>query len=505
MTKVSVEKIINAAKQEATGSKTTAYLATTFITGCLFAILSIFVLLLVPPTLLLPLWLFLSFIFALAFSPVRYAIEELIRQLFPTTDYNSHELIKRLNSFSYSSLTLASLSNKFFDGFTLTLKLNKTAFLIGQKTPQIVANPLYSEIKTLTPTDYQILMKHATEAALHRRQINNPKLQHLMAQYHIHHLFPLRNNSGLVGLLAVGAKDDGSHLTTKDRKVIEAVSPKLAYAIKNALAYEKVKAKNSQLIDHISQANEQLRKANRQLKRDDKLKDELVYIATHELKNPVTAIKGYLSLIAEGTFGRIPSKLAPAIAEINTSNQQLISLLNNLLQIARSEADRLEISTKPVFICHVVDSVISELKPLADQKGLSINYSCPNRHISVNANAERLKEIINNLVSNSIKYSNKGTITISHEINQDQLTTHVSDEGVGIGEKDHSKIFTRFFRVEEQAAKGIPGTGLGLFIIKQFIERMNGKIWFDSEKNVGSTFSFSLPLTHTPEIKSATQ
>lgn len=194
--------------------------------------------------------------------------------------------------------------------------------------------------------------------------------------------------------------------------------------------------------------------------------------------------------------------MQPAVVQVNTSNQQLIGLLNNLLQIARSEAQHIDIKTRPVPICTTIDEVITDLKPLADQKGLTITHLCPNQAVTVMAEIERLREIISNLVSNAIKYSESGAITITHEIVQDKLVTHVKDEGVGIAEKDQDKIFTRFFRVEEEAAKGIPGTGLGLFIIKELVERMDGRISFDSKLNKGSTFSFSLPLARTYSFRS---
>ena len=110
------------------------------------------------------------------------------------------------------------------------------------------------------------------------------------------------------------------------------------------------------------------------------------------------------------------------------------------------------------------------------------------------ADPDRVKEVVNNLVSNAIKYSEKGTIRVSHIIQNGLAVTHVADQGVGISEDDQKKIFTRFFRAEEEVARGTPGTGLGLFIVKQLVEKMKGKIWFTSQLGKGSTFSFSLPM-----------
>jgi signal transduction histidine kinase len=212
-------------------------------------------------------------------------------------------------------------------------------------------------------------------------------------------------------------------------------------------------------------------------------------------------MKGYLSLIQEESYGKIPSKLKKPIDQIDSSNQQLINLLNNLLQIARAEAETLEIKTKPVTICDTIDTVIDDLKPQINSKKLTVNHTCPNPAIKVMADPDRLREILNNLISNAIKYSDKGDVEITHEIVHNTLVTHIKDQGVGISKKDQKQIFTRFFRAEEEAAKGIPGSGLGLFIVKQLLEKMGGKIEFESKLNQGSTFSIHLPLARTYSSK----
>jgi signal transduction histidine kinase len=344
-------------------------------------------------------------------------------------------------------------------------------------------------------------MNHLSRQLNSVKSLNNHEANQLLKTYHIKIITPLTNNADLVGIMVLGTKYNQKPYTTKDMKVLDAIAPKIGFAIKNAQTYERVKHKHDALFDELKSKNEELRLANRQLKKDDKLKDEFVYIATHELKNPVTAMKGYLSLIQEGTYGKIEGKLQNAVNQIDQSNQQLISLLNNLLNIARAEAQKLDIKTQPVAICKIIDEVSKDVKPLLNQKNLAFSHSCKNPAVSVMADKERLREIINNLLSNAIKYSEKGTIEVSHEIVQDHLVTHIKDQGVGISNHDQKQLFTRFFRVEEEAAKGIPGSGLGLFIVKQLIEKMSGKIWFQSNLGEGSTFSISLPLARTYALK----
>lgn len=205
-------------------------------------------------------------------------------------------------------------------------------------------------------------------------------------------------------------------------------------------------------------------------------------------------MRGYLSMLEEGIFGDVPEKMKEPIDQLQASNQQLVDLVNDLLQIARSEAKTLTLHTEPMDLNSTIDVVSETVKPLAQQKSLIITHTVPTKLPLIQADPQRVKEIINNLLSNAIKYSDKGTITITHEINTTHLVTHVIDQGVGISIEDQNKLFTKFFRAEEEAAKGIPGTGLGLFIVKQLIEKMSGTIWVNSEKGLGSTFSFSLPL-----------
>lgn len=296
-------------------------------------------------------------------------------------------------------------------------------------------------------------------------------------------IFPVISRGRGIGTLIFSMSKDPVDVNHDERDLLKSFADIVGLAVQNAKLYSMLEG-----------VTKDLRKANRHLRQLDKLKDEFVFIATHELRNPVTAIKGYLSMLEEGTLGKIPPKLKDAIDQINISNQQLVNLVNDLLQIARSEAHTLKVEVQPIDLCPIVDEIIVSVKPLADQKKLTLNHSCPSKNgIKVQADPNRVKEVIGNLVGNAIKYSDKGAINITHALEGNLVVTHVADQGVGISDKAQKHIFTRFFRAEEEVIKGTPGTGLGLFIVKQLVEKMQGKIWFTSKLGQGSTFSFSLP------------
>jgi signal transduction histidine kinase len=253
------------------------------------------------------------------------------------------------------------------------------------------------------------------------------------------------------------------------------------------------------------------------LKQLEQLKDEFVFVAAHELRTPVAAMKGYLQLILDGTTGAIPDATRVFIEKVIASNQRLIQLVNDLLEVARSQAGRLTIKVAPIDIAPPVASSLDELKALADEKGTTMTYvstlpgvdGAPGAALPhVMADADRVKEVVVNLVGNAIKYmGGAGSIMVSHELAPAaasltpdgrnlpaMLITHITDTGLGMSAEAQQKLFQKFYRVQTDKTKDITGTGLGLFIVKEMIEKMGGTIGVVSEEGRGSTFSFALKV-----------
>ncbi len=223
-----------------------------------------------------------------------------------------------------------------------------------------------------------------------------------------------------------------------------------------------------------------------------KLKDEFVFMAAHELRAPATVIKGYVDLLNTSADASC-KKIMPYVEKIYDSNERLIVLINDLLEIARTESGRTSVAVKPITLSPIIRDEIARYSQLAKGQKIKIEY-LPNEHIpEVLANEDKLREIASNLITNAIKYGKQGgNVIISHEMRNGAVVTHVADDGIGISDSDQKNLFQKFFRCSGSACN-VAGTGLGLFITKELIERMNGKIWVDSEPGRGSTFSFKLP------------
>jgi signal transduction histidine kinase len=224
------------------------------------------------------------------------------------------------------------------------------------------------------------------------------------------------------------------------------------------------------------------------------LREEFVFVAAHELRAPVGIIKGYLSILLDNLSGTIAPTVRTQLEKIKAANERLVQLIEDLLEVSREEAGRLEIKVAPIEISEPIAKVVSEAQRLADDKKISLTYK-PGKLPLVLADSGRIGEIVMNLVSNAIKYSpNKAKVTITHKVKDKLLLTEVQDNGFGISAEAQEKLFEKFYRVRTAETENIQGTGLGLFIARKIVEKMGGEIFVKSAEGKGSTFGFTLPI-----------
>lgn len=226
------------------------------------------------------------------------------------------------------------------------------------------------------------------------------------------------------------------------------------------------------------------------LRQLEELRNEFVYVVTHELRAPITAIRGYVSMLRE-TPGSITPSAMSSVEVIWQSVEHLRELVHDLLDVARMEAGQFNLELKPVEITALGKEVVAELTPLANERGLSVIYF-PKESFIVSADAMRVRQVLMNLLSNAIKYSNEaGTITLSHEREGSVVRTSVFNTGPGITPEEQPYMFEKYFRAKSQSKK--IGTGLGLYITRQLVEKMGGLISFTSKKDEETVFFFTLP------------
>ena len=233
----------------------------------------------------------------------------------------------------------------------------------------------------------------------------------------------------------------------------------------------------------------------------EKMKTEFVSISAHQLRTPLSAIKWTLKMLLDGDLGEITKEQRAFIDKTYRSNERMINLVNDLLNISRIEEGRYLYRPTPTNIEPLIESVINSYKEEMGKRGLQLEFEKPETPLpQVAVDSEKITLAIQNFIENAIRYTLPGgKVMISLKYNQKEIEFSVKDTGIGIPENQKARLFTKFFRAANVAKIDTEGSGLGLFITKNIIEAHGGRIWFESEENKGSTFYFALPVALATE------
>ncbi len=222
--------------------------------------------------------------------------------------------------------------------------------------------------------------------------------------------------------------------------------------------------------------------------------------AGHELRSPLTSILGFTSLILNGKTGEISDKQREQLTIVYESAQDLLDLINDVMDISRIEAGKNELVQETFLLDDVVNEVISKLKDAVMEKGLQYKVDIP-PGIQVFQDKQRFNQVLTNLVSNSIKFTNSGIIEITGNNAGNEIQVSVKDSGIGIKEEDIPRLFEPFAHIYSKLESKPRGTGLGLCLCEKVVNLMQGRIWAESELGKGSVFTFNIPV-ELGEVKS---
>ncbi len=301
-------------------------------------------------------------------------------------------------------------------------------------------------------------------------------------------VYPIVAKDKMLGTLIFSLSKEQGKISDEEWSILDSFVGAAGIALDNALLFQR-----------LTDTTAQLRVANERLKGLDKLKDEFVSLASHELRTPMTIIKSYIWLILNGKVGEVSEKQGDYLKTVYASTERLINLVNDMLNISRIESGRLTIEKKPLDIVNLIQDLVSQMQSRGDELGIKIEYNKPNAPVNVNADAERISQVIINLIGNSLKFTPRGgeiNVVVAQDTNG-FVQISVTDNGRGMSANDIGKLFQKFSMIGDThltKEKG-QGTGLGLYLSKSLIEMHGGKIWAESEgEGKGSIFKFTLPL-----------
>ncbi|HMH31360.1 MAG TPA: ATP-binding protein [Methylomirabilota bacterium] len=235
----------------------------------------------------------------------------------------------------------------------------------------------------------------------------------------------------------------------------------------------------------------------------DRMKSEFISLASHQLRTPLSAVKTYTHMLADGYMGKLNPAQKQSLATIISASNRMNELISTLLNITRIESGTIAVTPKSFKLDSAIEDLMPELGLMAKDKSIKLSFVTRDSYsTSLKTDSLIFKEIVTNLVSNAIKYTPRsGTVTITLKPRRADIMIEVSDTGWGIPKYSQDQVFSKFFRADNIIKRETTGTGLGLYLVKGLIGALNGKIWFTSEEGSGTHFFFSLPRQHRQPAK----
>ena len=246
-------------------------------------------------------------------------------------------------------------------------------------------------------------------------------------------------------------------------------------------------------VTDLVQARLSAEKAQQEAVNASRAKSDFLARMSHELRTPLAAIIGYGELLADGITGPVNEEQVKQLTRIRWSANHLLAIIDEILTLARMEAGKERVDIHDVEVPQLMESVASMAEPLAAAKGLAFEFVPPADDVTVQTDPMKLRQVLLNLISNAVKYTDKGSVTISSERRDGVVDFLVRDTGVGVAEEHLEKIFEPFWQVEQTTTRRSGGTGLGLAVTRQFVDLLGGSIEVDSKLGHGSTFRVSIP------------
>lgn len=421
-----------------------------------------------------------AILIVMGYDRLRELISKLTEKIFFRGRYDTEEVLKQLTRVMAGEIEIELLWKQMQAILQQELKLTKVELIWGEQDKKVWAD---WKLEKLCIFD----------------EMEEGEQKEWMRARGLRVVIPLLAKGELVGVVTLGEKSSGEIYSTQDLQLLEILAPQAAIAIKNAQRYHQIQEFNRTLEARVEErTREMMSSQERELQKTTellKLKNEFVFMASHDIATPVAAISGYMALIKESK-DKLTSEMRENLEAIGESTERLKSLVNDLLQIARGESGTMRVVQEKVDLTVLLQNVERRVELLARDREVKVSVEQVEIEI-IESDGQKLMEILENLLTNAIRYrlpSGEGWVKIRVTKGQGGVGIAVEDNGFGIPRKEQVKVFTKFFRSERKEVREQPGTGLGLYVSQMLSNNLGGKITFVSEEGRGSTFTLTLPL-----------
>ncbi len=436
------------------------------------------------------------------FQPIKHFFDRLTGRIFYRDTYDADEFIAKLGAVLTSTTHLYEVLEQALEHITRTLKVGSGQFIVyrDHHDNAVVG---HGEHSIFTEDEYRMLHGLAeicgrgllaVDATLRYDDLEIGKLHKLLAKHHVALVLPLVSAHETIGYLLLG-EQLGSGYSVKDRRVLTTIANELVIAIMNARSVQVVRDLNTHLEERVGFATRELTRSNQRLLELDATKDEFLSMASHQLRTPLTSIKGYISMVLEGDVGAITPAQRQLLEEAYTSSERMVHLIGDFLNVNRLQTGKFMIDAAQVDLSKVVRQEVDSIQQMAAGHDTVVQYKAPARFPLLYIDEGKIRQVVMNFIDNAIYYSPEGkVIKVTLSIEDGDAVLRVTDKGMGVPADVQKKLFTKFFRAENARKQRPDGTGIGLYLARKVIDGHGGKVVFESIEGKGSTFGFRLSI-----------
>lgn len=446
-----------------------------------------------------PLTIIPALIFVITFPPIKRFFDRLTNKLFFQDSYSSEDFFAEFGLLLASTTDLRGLLERASGRIAETFKAEQAFFHLyyAGSTNHHMSVGTHRHAK-LPNYDAGLLDEHVHGhggGVILTDFLVDIKLRRMLQSHKVALVLPLLQNDRIVGYLMLG-DHLSNYYSKRDIAILSSISSGLLIAIQNALSLHEVKELNATLQQRIDVATKELRSSNAQLKHIDEVKNEFMSMASHQLRTPLTSVKGYLSMLLDGDAGDVTPQQKKLITEAYGSSERMVRIIADFLNVSRMQTGKFVIEKTEVEIRHIVRQEVENLKLMAKTRQLKLDLKTLDHDLVLHADAAKIREVVMNFLDNAIYYSKpESTIKITLEQHPKYLEFTVKDTGIGVPEDEQKHLFGKFYRATNARKQRPDGTGVGLYLTRKVLRAHNGEIIFHSKEGKGSTFGFRLPLS----------
>ena len=438
----------------------------------------------------------LAILLAFLYQPIKKFFNKLTDRVFYYGEYDADTFAREISKILTYTADLQLLTRRVGNYIASSLKAEKVAFCIPEKgiygrTGRRRLSVVEEDVRRIM--DYYYKNCSFPEVIL-ANQVKDPELKKLLDIHRTKIVIPLLHQNQETGILFLGEHKSLGY-SSRDIEMLESIAGELAVSIRNSLSMEEINELNKSLQRRIDEATKELRFSNRQLQRLDEAKNEFISMASHQLRTPLTSIKGYLDMMLEGDLGKISPTQRAVLREAFSSSERMVRLINDFLNVSRLQTGKFTIDKQSVDIAQILRDEVSLLKVVADQRSVEMVLKIDKKIPSLAVDSEKIRQVMLNMIDNAIYYSNPHKkVVITLKSSGKMIEFSVKDSGIGVPKSEQANLFGKFFRGTNAKKRRPDGTGVGLFLAKKVILSHDGEMIFESEEGKGSTFGFRLPV-----------